>query len=227
MWHVRDLDGELVDRLWTNPDRVLASGHMLKDGDRCSVVRLDRAGDQSGHELPQRSMTLKRYNLKGTWHTSTHMLLRSRGKWSWNSGRTLFRAGVPTPMPLACIEERRQAVLRERSFLLTTFVPGRSLLDVIQSGPASDEQIVDLARQFARIWQSLGQLRVGHGDMKATNFIVDPHGQLWLIDLDGLRRYRWGPWLRRERRNDLERFMRNWRERPEVAAKFRARIGTG
>ena len=77
------------------------------------------------------------------------------------------------------------------------------------------------------MWQDLGALRLGHGDMKATNFIVDPAGKLWLIDLDGMRRYRTGPLLRAERRKDLARFMRNWQERPEVAAIFRARIGTG
>jgi len=171
--------------------------------------------------------TLKRYNLRGGVHTAIHLPMRSRARWSWLNGRRLVAAGVPTPMPLACIEERRFRLLRVRSWLLTTFVQGRSLLELVQSQQLAGDRLVDLARQFSRIWQTLGQLRAGHGDMKASNLIVDPDDQLWLIDLDGLRIYRSAALLRRERRNDLARFMRNWNDYPEVAAKFRARIGTG
>jgi hypothetical protein len=222
----RDLDHALVERLWAAPDDLLASGHMLKDGDRCTVVRLP-AGDSSAQANCEGPLTLKRYNLKDRLHTAVHTLLRSRAMWGWINGRRLVAAGIPTPMPLACVEERRQVALRLRSYLLTTFVPGRSLLEIVVAREASREQLTDLAVQFARLWQALGQLRAGHGDMKASNFIVDPEGRLWLIDLDGLRQYRSAMWLRRERRNDLARFMRNWQEHPEVAATFRARIGTG
>jgi hypothetical protein len=255
MWHVRELPPSLIEGLWDNPDAVVAAAHMLKDGDRCTVVRIEAApvdhptgdeitsdagesdeglGEGEGKGERERevggehaSLTLKRYNLKSTLHTAIHMPLRSRARWSWLNGRKLLKAGVPTPQPLACVEERRHGVLHLRSYLLTEFVPGRSLLDLVHSRTLSHEQLADLAKQFTRIWQSLGQLRAGHGDMKATNFIVDPHGKLWLIDLDGLRIHHSATLLRRERRNDLTRFMRNWQERPEVAAIFRARIGTG
>ena len=218
MTHVADLDGGLVERLWSNADAVIASAQMLKDGDRCTVMRIDAASGP---------LTLKRYNLKSALHTAIHLPLRSRAHWSWLSGRKLVKAGAPTPMPLACIEERRHGLLHLRSYLLTQFVPGRSLMDLVQSGEAKGERLADVARQFTRIWQTLGHLRAGHGDMKATNFIVDAQDKLWLIDLDGLRIHQSAVLLRRERRNDLARFMQNWHEKPEVAAVFRARIGTG
>ncbi len=230
MLHVRGLNASLVELLWGNPDEVVAAAHMLKDGDRCTVGRLEPAysagtGEAAGEAAGP--LTLKRYNLKGSLHTAIHMPMRSRAMWSWLNGRRLVSAGLPTPMPLACVEERQHRILRRRSFLLTTFIPGRSLLEVIESREVSNDQLVDLAKQFTRIWQTLGQLRAGHGDMKASNFIVDARGKLWLIDLDGLRIYSSAALLRRERRNDLVRFMLNWQERPEVAAIFRARIGTG
>ncbi len=218
MWHIDGIDGDLLERLWSDPDQVVGSAAMLKDGDRCTVTRISAA---------ERPLTLKRYNLKSTLHTALHLPLRSRARWSWLSGRKLIRGGLPTPMPLAAIEERRHGLLHLRSYLLTEFVPGRSLLELAESGDAKSEQLAELARQFVRIWQTLGQMRAGHGDMKATNFIVDAHGKLWLIDLDGVRIYHSATLLRRERRNDLTRFMRNWEGRPEVAAIFRARIGTG
>lgn len=229
MWHVDELPAALADRLWSDPDEVLSRGHMLKDGDRCTVVRItsDSMSADTSRDSADGSCTLKRYNLKALLHTAIHMPLRSRARWSWLNGRRLIKAGLSTPMPLACIEERRHGVLHLRSYLLTTFVPGRSLLDAIQSGEVEATELASLAKQFSRIWQTLGQLRAGHGDMKATNFIVDLQGKLWLVDLDGLRIHRSGILLRRERRNDLVRFMRNWQDRPEVAAVFRARIGTG
>jgi hypothetical protein len=220
LWHAPLIPDRIVESLWRKPDELVASGAMLKDGDRCTVVRL-----QSGPgEAP---MVLKRYNVKGSVHMATHLLLRSRARWCWINARWLIAAGLPTPRPLACVDERRSALLRIGSYLLTEMVQGISLSEMVHSGRAGVEAVRHLAHQFAAIWQTLGQLRVGHGDMKATNFIVDPQGKLWLIDLDGLRVYRSRTLLHRERRNDLARFMQNWQGRPEVSAIFRARIGTG
>lgn len=218
IWHVDDLATEFVDELETNPDQAVSAGSLLKDGDRCTVVRLDR-DDQS--------FVLKRYNAKGALHTATHLLLRSRAQWSFLNGRRLIAGGLPTPRPLACVEERSRGMLKMRSFLLTEFIAGPSLREAVDSDVMSLEDLRELAKQFARIWQALGQLRIGHGDMKATNFIIGAEKRLWLIDLDGMRVYKSGTMLRRERRKDLARFMKNWQDQPEVAAAFRARIGTG
>jgi len=218
--HVSGLDSELMEKLWSDPDQLIAEGRMLKDGDRCTVVALERL---SGRQ----SIVLKRYNLKGGFHTAIHATLRSRAAWSWINAIRLLQAGLPTPQPLAMLEERNVGVFRQRSYFMTDMVSGQPLSELVQSRGLSDDHLRDCARQFSVIWQKLGQLRLGHGDMKASNFLVDSELRLWLIDLDGMRRYRSLPWLRRERRNDMERFMRNWKDRPEVAAIFRARIGTG
>jgi RIO-like serine/threonine protein kinase len=218
--HVDGFDPELMERFWSEPDQLMAQGRMLKDGDRCTVVALESPA--SG-----RSLVLKRYNLKDGLHTAVHATMRSRAAWSWVNAIRILEAGLPTPRPVAMLEERWHHVFRRRSYVLTDLVPGTSLMDMAKSSTARDERLRDIAKQFSVIWQKLGQLRLGHGDMKATNFIVAPDHRLWLIDLDGMRRYRSSGWLRRERRNDLERFMRNWQDRPDVAAIFRARIGTG
>ena len=227
LWQSAAAPMSMVDALWQDPDRLVSQGVMLKDGDRCTVVRLDQ-GD--------RPLVLKRYNSKDSVHTAVHLMLRSRAQWGWINGRRLMATNVRTPEPLACLEERYCGVLRLRSYLLTEFVAGKTLREYVAAddpghpgnpGHAGYTDLPDLAIQFSSIWQTLGQLRVGHGDMKATNFIIDARRRLWLIDLDGMRVYRWSPLLRRERRNDLARFMRNWQEHLDVQAIFRARIGTG
>lgn len=188
---------------------------MLKDGDRSTVVRLRRDdGD----------FVLKRYNRKGPVHTATHLLLRSRAAWCWRTGRRLEEVGLRTPRPLAYVE-RRLGALRFESWLLTPFVDGRTLLEVVQGDPSA-EALARHAEDFGAIWRTLGALRAGHDDMKATNFIVDEAGRLWLIDLDGMRLGLRGAWFRRARRKDRARFMRNWQGHPRVAEAFRARLGT-
>ena len=222
LWHVAQLPMPIIQGLWQNPDQMVAGGSMLKDGDRCTVARV--YAHNSGTE---RSYVLKRYNQKDAFHTATHLLLRSRARWTWLNGRRLLAAGLPTPAPLACVDERRVGVFRVGSYLLTEFIPGEPLSELIETGKYDEARLRDLARQFVSIWQRLGQLQLGYGDMKATNFIVDPNGRLWLIDLDGMRLYRSRSMLRHKRRKDLARFMQNWHNKPEVAALFRARIGTG
>jgi RIO-like serine/threonine protein kinase len=85
---------------------------------------------------------------------------------------------------------------------------------------------MEVAAQFGRIWKTLGRLSIGHGDMKATNFIVDSDNRIWMIDLDSMRVLGNRLMLARRRRQDLERFMRNWKGHPAAAAIFSAHLGT-
>lgn len=208
----------LEEHLRAGPDALIARGRMLKDGDRCTVARLDMPGGET--------FTVKRYNFKGPLHTAVHCVMRSRAAWCWMNAQRLITAGLPSAVPVACLEERMAGVFRLRSCLVSRFVPGRSLLDLVNDGSLNEDGLARAADQFAAIWHALGNLGIAHGDMKASNFIVDDAGTLRLIDLDGMRRVRVTGWLGRERRNDLARFMRNWQGRPEVAALFRDRIGT-
>jgi tRNA A-37 threonylcarbamoyl transferase component Bud32 len=207
---------EIVAALRDGTDALLSGATVLKEGDRCTVVRLDAGG---------RPLVLKRYNLKQPAHTATHLLLRSRAAWCWSNGHRLLRAGLRTPEPLAYCEHR-VGPLRFQSYLLTTYVEGPTLRDFIRAGDPSPADLDRVARSFARVWHGLGVLRAGHDDTKATNFIVGDDGELWMIDLDGMRIGLPAPLFARTRRNDFERFMRNWRGRPEVAEAFRARIDT-
>ncbi len=204
----------ILDRMTEGIEQLVDEAPALKRGDRCTVVRVDGDG---------RPLVLKRYNLKGPAHTLVHLFLRSRAAWCWRNGHRLLQAGLATPEPLACWE-CRAGPLRLQSYLLTEFVPGPTLLARV--GEAEPTEIDRLAAAFARVWRLLGELRAGHDDMKATNFIAGGDGRLWLVDLDGMRIGLPAPFFRRARRRDLARFMRNWRDRPEVAAAFRARIDT-
>ena len=219
MMHDPSAPTPLIDALWANANALVESGSMLKDGDRCTVVRVT---SMNGAEL-KKPLVIKRYNAKGYFHTTTHLCMRSRAHWAWMNGRRLMGAGLLTPRPIAGVEQRKWGVLRLGSTIVNEYIAGHSLRELVDDPKTTESELRDLAARFVAIWRTLGIMRIGHGDMKATNFIVDPQRHLWLIDLDGMRAYKSSAMLRRERRNDLTRFMANWSGQPGVAAIFRAR----
>jgi len=209
---------ELIRGVMSDINALLGRGEMLKASGRCTVVRLRDAGGAD--------WTARRYNTKGPWHTAAHWFLRSKAGWCWLNATRLTQAGLATPEPVMCAEERCMGVLRMRSLFVTRYVEGRSLWEMVATGELKGERLTEVAVQFGRIWNTLGRLGIGHGDMKATNFIVDSENRLSMIDLDSMRVHRNSLMLARRRRQDLERFMRNWKDHPAVAATFSAHLGT-
>jgi len=202
----------IVEQLARVPDELMRSGAMVKEGDRTTIVRISRA---------ERDYALKRYNLKGPLHTGVHLCMRSRAAWSWRSAERLLAIGLRTPSHVAMLEERA-GLFRLRSFVLTEWIDGTSLFEWAREVDAA--RLDRLATQVAATLRCLHEHRITHGDMKATNFLIDRNDRMWLIDLDGMRRRLPGPLLAREKRKDRERFLRNWRDRPEVEAVFRAHL---
>ncbi|MEX0700882.1 MAG: lipopolysaccharide kinase InaA family protein [Planctomycetales bacterium] len=211
--HAPDVPDNLLDTLWSDPDALLDESALIKDGGRCTVLKFERGG---------RPWILKRYNLRGPLHTAAHFCLESRARRNWVFGHRLLAAGVLTPPPMACLEHCL-GPLRTRSFLLSPFANGTELRRALQSA-APPADLDELAREFERLWRKLGELRLSHGDMKTTNFLVTPERRLMLIDLDGMRHHRRDGSLRRARARDRARFLRDWEHSPIIAAAFRRRI---
>lgn len=216
MRHDQACPDQVLTQLWNDPDRLLASGTMLKDGDRSTVVRIEAAG------IPY---VLKRYNLMTPLHTMSHLFLRSRAMWSWCNGVTIYQAGLLTPRPRAVLE-MRLGPLRLASYFLCDYVEGITLFDLVRDHNPEPDQLEELATGFSRIWQGLGRLKLTHGDMKASNYIVDPQQNIWMLDLDGMRRRKLGLIWKRQRDKDRRRFMKNWQGLPVPGGAFPACVDT-
>ncbi len=209
-------DQNITNALWNDPDALIAKGAMLKDGDRCTLVEISAGGI---------AFVLKRFNQRGLLHSVLHVLLRSRAGWCWTNGERVLQLGLRTPEPVAMFETRF-GPLRLRSSFLSEKIEGRILFDVVDDSNVTPLRLTKLATEFRQIWNALGTARLGHRDMKATNFIVDAHDQIWLIDLDAMRWYPPGSLFARRRSKDLARFMKNWRDHPVAAAAFRDALDT-
>lgn len=178
------------------PDGVIAKGQVLKDGNTCTVVRIEAGGQD---------LVVKRYNLKSFRHALSRFWRPSRAWHSWVAGHRLAFYGIATPAPLAMLEER-VGPIRRRAFLVTELCPGESLLQRL-----SPDREPDAAEAAAilELFGALFRLRISHGDMKATNFIWYA-GRLFVIDLDAMVQHgRLAPFARDWRR-DRARFLRNW-----------------
>ena len=215
---------ELVDRLWTDPDTFIDAGRSLKRDDRTTVTQVPlRDPGSTGHFPTTATGVLKRFHLRDLGHTLTHLLWFTRASRAWVYGREMLEANIGTARPLAMVEDRL-GPCRFRSFVLTEHVEGMRLDQFLKRTPLSTTELDQLAAQFAHIWHTLGEMRIGHGDMKATNFMVTPDRQLKIIDLDGTWRHWFDVTLLPRRDRDWLRFMKNWKGQPEVAAAFRAAV---
>ena len=191
----RDMAARLAGLL-ADPDAAMAGGNMLKDGGTCTVVRIDLDG------LP---VVVKRYNLKNSRHAISRAWRPSRAWHSWIEAQRLMYYGIATPRPLAVVEGRF-GPLRGRAYLVTAASDGRSLLNAWSADrlPPEDERTALLA-----LLAALRRFRIGHGDMKASNFLVGG-GRIELIDLDAASQFGSDWRYPRAWRRDRARLLANW-----------------
>ena len=203
----RDLSPSLAKKLRENPDAFFEGQSLLKDGNTCSVVQVRHEG---------KPYVLKRYNRKGLGYRLRHLLTRPRALRSWSDGHALRSFGVSTPRPMACYTIYEGLLLRE-AYLLMDAADGTSLHETPQPEK--------MATAFACLQKELHLLQATHGDMKASNFIVSHDETLTLIDLDSFCFHRTNWSYKRHAARDLARFLKNWRNQPEVLAAFRDALG--
>lgn len=191
-------EAERLAPVLCDPDGWMARGVTLKKGNTSTVARVDLEGG---------AVVIKRYNIKHLGHAISRCWRPSRAWHSWREGHRLSLLGIPTPAPLALIEQRF-GPLRGKAWLVTAHLPGEDLLthsaDSLETGFTALEQQAILG-----LFQDLAEARIGHGDMKATNLLWND-GTLALIDLDIMRQYRGESGFRRAQRRDVARFLANW-----------------
>lgn len=218
------ISSELVDRLWNDPDAFIDAGQSLKRDDRTTVARVPLRAPGSIGQFPTTAVgVLKRFHLRDLGHTLSHLMWFTRASRAWVYGREMLEAKIGTARPLAMVEERI-GPCRFRSYVLTEHIEGTRLDRFLQQTQLTTAELDQLASQFAHIWHTLGEMRIGHGDMKASNFLVTPDRQLKIIDLDGTWRHWFDVTFLPRRDRDWLRFMKNWKGRPEVGAAFRAAV---
>src|SRR5689334_9637977 len=105
---------DLAQLLRSSPNSLLDRGELLRSNGARRTVRLDWNGE---------SFVLKHY-VEPTWrHALKQTVLRSRARTTWAFTHRLANAGIATPRPVACVENR-WGLLRLDSYLMYRYVEG-------------------------------------------------------------------------------------------------------
>ena len=177
-------------------DDAILQGYLLKDGRTSTVAKVEQAN---------RSLVIKRYNLKSLAHALERFWRPTRAWHSWREGHRLRFLGIPTPEPLALVEERF-GPFRRRAFLINEYCPGINLINLLSPEQPPAEEV---AKAILSLFQSLHDQRISHGDLKATNLLWH-EGRVFVIDLDAVVQHRSASAFGRAWRRDRARFLRNW-----------------
>ena len=198
--------------LLADPDASLqhADARYLKQGNTCTLWSIPVDGQE---------LVVKRYNIKGFVHRISRAFRRTRAATSWKNAHRLAMYGIPGARPVA-LYERRFGPLRGKAWLITEYVSGDDIAQLCKQPRPDRETSHRVVRDMTSLLSQLAQCRISHGDMKGTNFIQSPQG-IAVIDLDSMREYRADSGFRRAQQRDLQRFLHNWQQCPDIDALFR------
>ena len=188
-----------LDPLLTAPDAAISGGHIYKTGGTATVVRVEHG---------QRSLVIKRYNIKNLAHWLKRFWRPSRAWHSWREGHRLGVLGIATPRPLAVIENR-WCGLRSRAWLISEYCGEQDIIDRLAAykddGAVPEAEIAALVD----VLNALIREKISHGDLKGHN-ILWYQQRCYLIDLDAMQQHQSMGSFTRAYLKDRARLLRNW-----------------
>ena len=196
--------GEMAE-LMASPDEMIASGTLLKDGGSSTVALV---------QLSDRALVIKRYNLKSWWHRVRRAIRCSRAWTSWGNACRMEFLGIPSVKPIALIEHRF-GPFRGTAYFITEYIEGQDALKCLQGLKHTNGELEALTS----ILRGLSESHISHGDLKATNFVMSNQGPV-ILDLDAMVEHRSKESFKRAFDRDIDRFMQNWQDRPELSRQF-------
>jgi tRNA A-37 threonylcarbamoyl transferase component Bud32 len=193
------LDAVGVEGLTVSLYEAMKRGHVLKNGTKSFVSHVNLGGAE---------VVIKGYRHLGLWHSIRHTFKGSRAKQSWRKANRLCDLEIPTPKPLAYIDEYQGGLLW-RSFFIYEYISGPGLHAVLADPAIIAEHKRRLIDQVLMMLQRLSQNGISHGDLKHTNMICQGD-QVVFIDLDAMRQVPRIGWLKRYQfERDKARFLRD------------------
>jgi len=188
------------------------------NGDDARILKSDATSTVGIVTVDELPLIVKRYNIKGPLHALKRAPRPSRAENNWHYSQLLASLGILTPKVVAIIEHR-YGPFRSRAYLIQEKIPGELLLDLYQNTPPDPSSPSELQFALVDLFKSLWINRISHGDMKATNIMIN-NGKPSLLDLDATRQHRNIRRLELYAEKDKHRFLKNWRNIPELHAWF-------
>ena len=183
---------ELLDLLH-NPDRAFTEPRsiVIKDSNTTSscFIPLKTAGKKV-------ELHIKRYNYQNIFYALKNLFRTSRGKRVWKVANCWVLRNIPTPLPVAFLEQRKGRLLMKSFFITQKIDQSLPLISLFQKGTTNSPDEIfkirnELLQQGAHILRKMHERGVCHGDLKASNILVQKKAgqkeKLYLVDLDSAR----------------------------------------
>ena len=195
---VQTLAQEILPRIAADPDHFfhLAGCEIIKDQRKIKVARL-----KLEIQGEAKTVYLKRYNAF-SWRYRFGSIFQSSGAVrSLRGAVILSESGIPTVRPLAAVDSRSWGMLNG-SFFLSEEIENGKTADaywreelLTMKGKEGIRRRKRFVGAIGELFRSLHQRGVYHNDLKDANILVRPDfsdsaEQFYLLDLEGIRRYR-------------------------------------
>jgi len=194
----RDYFKSSVSDFINNIEQLMSEGESLKAGNSATVVKVVFDGE---------TIVIKRYNVKGFWHFVRRCLRQSRAAVSWRNANLLEFINLPTLKPIGFIENRK-GWFRHTSYFISEYQESEELLDVYQQRVPTEAEL----KQIKTIFDLMQETKISHGDLKAQNLLIDPQGNVALIDLDSMQEHQIANEFQKAFIKDKKRFLKNWQD---------------
>ncbi len=215
LWHVfPDEEAKFKNWLEAHSSPQAPGARVLKAYDGCRVTALD-------------GIVWKEYRPPRGWRSWRFAFRPSRTRRAFLMGHRLAACGIPTSTPIAWSSERRFGMRRADHGITTELVGTESLTAWLQRQTGDPATRATVMRAYGQLAAAFHRNGFFNRDLKHENVLcarTDP-GQLWVVDLDGVR---WRGWITRRRATrDLRRVglslaAEGWSAKPDVDAFFKA-----
>jgi len=224
---VRDLSADELRRTLNAPDRLLAARFDRPIKLSHTSVVVESEVTLAGQAMP---VALKRCRSKTWWKGLLTHVRGTKARLAWYRGQALLSRRINTARPLAIVESRRAAFMRE-GFAITAWIDGATNLHLYGWELATRDR-QERHRRARQLAVSLGQLigrlhlwRISHRDLKGCNLLAAERPddvETYLIDLDGLKLRRW--FTPQARWRDLARLAASCQAHPWISHSDRLRF---
>jgi len=199
-----------LEALLSNPDASFPGKALaLKNGNTCTVWAA---------QVNDLRLVIKRYNIKSLWHGIKLSTREGRAFLSWVNAHRLLFYGIPTPRPVALVKIKRGAV-KPVAYFITEQVDGVGSHQWFRDGNIPQASKAAMVEKIGHLFRQLGAQLISHGDLKASNILIVDQ-QPVLIDLDAMQQHANKRSFRKAWEGDLQRFMQNWDDAPELKELF-------
>ncbi len=206
----RQYYSDSLRELIADPDCSITQGTVIKKGYTSTVASTMIDGQ---------CVLVKRYNIKNWKHAISRAFRPTRAFHTWTNAHRLIFFGINTPTPIAFIEER-WGFIRRRAYYISEYYTGDTCWDFFHNPKIKQKQKLQIAKSIAAQLKKLKNIKISHGDLKASNILVSGN-QASFVDLDSMKRHWFSRGFKKAWEKDMKRFLRNWSECESVTAMFK------